>query len=154
LLIVDGLDQATRDRFRGLVDRRARRIPLQHIVGATSFGPAELVVGPGVFVPRPETEFLAEWAVGIADGAGIVTVVDLCSGSGALAIAVATMLPNARVWAVERSPEALEWLRRNVASAPPQVRDRIAVVAADVTDAAQMHATLPAGSVDVVVANP
>ncbi|MGC4962060.1 peptide chain release factor N(5)-glutamine methyltransferase [Gordonia sp. DT218] len=155
LIVVDGLDQDTRDRFRGLVTRRAMRIPLQHIVGAAAFGPAELAVGPGVFVPRPETEFLAEWAVGIAGRAGrTVTVVDLCSGSGALAIAIATMLPGARVWAVERSPNALEWLRRNVASASPEVRDRITVVAADVTDAAQIRAALPSRSVDVVVANP
>ncbi|MYR06091.1 peptide chain release factor N(5)-glutamine methyltransferase [Gordonia sp. SID5947] len=155
LLVADGLDDDTRARFRALVARRTMRIPLQHIVGTAAFGPAELAVGPGVFIPRPETELLAEWAVGIgARAGGTATIVDLCSGSGALAIAIATMLPTARLWAVERSPAALEWLRRNVASAPPGVADRITVVAADVTDVEQMRIGLPWGSVDVVVANP
>ncbi|AZG44757.1 peptide chain release factor N(5)-glutamine methyltransferase [Gordonia insulae] len=155
LLMMDALDDAARTAYRAAVTRRAQRIPLQHIIGTAAFGPAELAVGPGVFTPRPETEFLAEWACGAAGRIdGPASVVDLCSGSGALAIAIATMLPTARVRAVERSPVALEWLRGNVDRAAGSVRARVSVVAADVTDADRMRASIPTGSIDVVVANP
>ncbi|MEE3848716.1 peptide chain release factor N(5)-glutamine methyltransferase [Gordonia sp. LSe1-13] len=154
LLIVDTVDDAARARFHDAVQRRARRVPLQHIIGTAPFGPVELEVGPGVFTPRPETEFLAEWAARSLEGSGPARVVDLCSGSGALAIAVATMAPTAQVTAVERSPDALMWLRRNVERTPPAVAERISVIAADVTDVDRMCAIIPDRSVDVVVSNP
>ncbi|MFW0784221.1 peptide chain release factor N(5)-glutamine methyltransferase [Gordonia sp. CPCC 206044] len=153
LVLVDGLDEVQRSRFRAAVEQRAQRIPLQHIVGTAAFGPGELAVGPGVFVPRPETEFLAEWAQAQTRTTVEPVIVDLCSGSGALAIALAVLVPAARVYAVERSPDALEWLRHNVA-ASDAVADRITVVDADVTDPAQMSAVGLDGTVDVVVANP
>lgn len=154
LLVVDDLDDDVVHRFRAAVVRRAQRIPLQHIIGTASFGPAELSVGPGVFTPRPETEFLVEWALRALPEAGVVRVVDLCSGSGALAIAIAMLAPHTRVWAVERSADALEWLRRNVNDAPADVAGRITVVAADVTDPAALAEQIGPASVDVVVSNP
>ncbi|GAB88488.1 peptide chain release factor N(5)-glutamine methyltransferase [Gordonia rhizosphera] len=154
LAVIDTVDTDVRDRFRGAIERRSRRIPLQHIIGTAHFGPAELTVGPGVFIPRPETEFLLEWAAAQSSSLHRPAVVDLCSGSGALAIAVALMVPTARVHAVEKSPAALEWLRRNVSRAGAEVASRITVHAGDVTDLEQMRALLPVGAVDVVVANP
>ncbi|WP_262365813.1 peptide chain release factor N(5)-glutamine methyltransferase [Gordonia sp. OPL2] len=153
LVILDDLDESARSRFRAAVDSRCARIPLQHIVGTAAFGPAELAVGPGVFTPRPETEFLAEWAVIEARDISAPVVVDLCSGSGALAIAIASMIPGAGVTAVERSPSALEWLSRNVADAAGR-GVTVSVLAADVTDTDGMADAFPAGTVDVVVANP
>ncbi|MCZ0912540.1 peptide chain release factor N(5)-glutamine methyltransferase [Gordonia amicalis] len=155
LIVIDTVDDAHVREFRAAIDQRARRIPLQHIVGTAAFGPVELAVGPGVFIPRPETEFLLEWAVSAAATMPApLWIVDLCSGSGALAIAVATMVGSARVAAVEISDDALKWLRRNVSDAPEAVRERIDVFAADVTDAAQIGRVIPAGSVSVVVTNP
>jgi release factor glutamine methyltransferase len=111
-----------------LVARRAERVPLQHLTGAAPFYGLELEVGPGVFVPRFETELLVEWALARLGSAG--RVVDLCSGSGAIALAVATQRPDSEVYCVERSESALPWLRGNVDRLAPRVR----VVEADVRD--------------------
>lgn len=135
--------------YAQLVARRAAREPLQHITGSAPFYGVELAVGPGVFIPRPETEVLAQWAVQMLDDApSAPTVVDLGSGSGALAIAVARAVPAATVYAVERSHEAREYLRRNVEEHAPQVR----IVAGDMTDAHLLAER--DGSVDLVVSNP
>ncbi|MGW2094052.1 N5-glutamine methyltransferase family protein [Promicromonospora sukumoe] len=106
--------------FEALVARRAAREPLQHLTGRAPFRHLELAVGPGVFVPRPETEEVAQVAideaakvVGERGGAGAV-VVDLCTGSGAIALAVATEVPGARVHAVELDKDAHAWAERNV----------------------------------------
>lgn len=134
--------------FAAAVARRAEREPLQHILGEAPFGHLDLAVGPGVFIPRPETEVLADWGVRRLAGVAAPTVVDLCSGSGALALYVATLLPAARVIAVEKQVTALDWLRKNVASQAPQVE----VCAGDVTDPAllgELH-----GQVDLVLSNP
>lgn len=135
--------------YAQLVARRAAREPLQHITGSAPFYGVELAVGPGVFIPRPETEVLAQWAVQMLDDApSAPAVVDLGSGSGALAIAVARAVPAATVYAVERSHEAREYLRRNVEEHAPQVR----IVAGDMTDP---HLVAERdGSVDLVVSNP
>lgn len=156
LLIADDLSADAAARYRNLVDRRAQRIPLQHLTGSAAFGPLQLSVGPGVFVPRPETEWLLEWAVSGLSGAPAPVVVDLCSGSGALAIGVAALVPAARVFAVEKSPEAWEWLHRNIIDC--EVADRCVAVCADVTDVrtaldALMEAGLT-GPADLVVSNP
>lgn len=100
------------DQFEALVARRAQREPLQHIVGEAWFGPLTLKVGPGVFIPRPETEVLADWAVQQLSGGE--NVVDLCTGSGALAAYVATLVPTARVTAVELSPAAARYAQQNL----------------------------------------
>ena len=135
------------ERYTGLVARRAAREPLQHIIGTAPFYGVDLAVGPGVFIPRPETEVLAEWAVRkLIDAPSAPTVVDLGSGTGALAIAVARDRPDAIVYAVERSETARAYLQRNVEKQAPQVK----VVAGDMTDP-----ELLAGiSADVVVSNP
>ncbi|MCL2781904.1 MAG: methyltransferase, partial [Actinomycetia bacterium] len=138
------------DRVAPLVARRVAREPLQHILGTAAFRHIEVAVGPGVFVPRPETELLVDAvlpALRAAGGAARPPVaVDLCSGSGALALALADEAPSALVLAVERDPAALAWLRRNT------VGGAVRVVAGDACDPGLL-AELTAG-VDAVVANP
>ena len=124
---------------------RAQRVPLQHITGRAAFGPAHLQVGPGVFIPRPETESLLEWALA-QDLPPRPIIVDLCTGSGALAIALAASLPGARVIAVDDDATALEYARRNAADTTVQL------VAGDVTDPDLLPDLV--GMVDLVVANP
>lgn len=101
-----------------LVTRRAAREPLQHITGRAPFRGIELLVGPGVFVPRPETEQVAQFAIDalLANAEPEPIAVDLGTGSGAIAIALATEVPHSRVFAVEISEEAHAWAARNVAA--------------------------------------
>jgi release factor glutamine methyltransferase len=152
LAVVDPLTDEQHEELTAFVARRADREPLQHILGDTAFGPVSLAVGPGVFVPRPETELLLEWAVRACAQAGPTPrVVDLCSGSGALALGVAA-LTDATVVAVEKDTDALVWLRRNVTAAPEAWRRRVDVRAGDATT---LDWRVPAdGTVDVVVSNP
>lgn len=131
LALVDRLtrDQAT--TYDALVTRRAGREPLQHLTGTAAFRHLELQVGPGVFVPRPETELLAGWAIDrarelvLADGApggsGVV-VVDLCTGCGAIAKAVVTEVPETTVHAVELDEGAHAWAVRNLAGTGVDLR--------------------------------
>jgi release factor glutamine methyltransferase len=140
------VDDAARVRFDELVRRRAAREPLQHLTGEAPFRYALLLVGPGVFIPRPETELLVDAVLPALRPIPAPIVVDLCSGSGALAVAVAQEVPTARVVAVERSAAALPWLRRNSAGFA------IEVVAGDVADPALLADR--AGSVDAVLSNP
>lgn len=131
--------------------RRERREPLQHILGRAHFLDFEVAVGPGVFVPRPETEVLAQHAIthaqALAPGERGVHIVDLCSGSGVLAIALARAVPYADVSAVEISDDALPYLRENVSRMAPGV----AVSHQSVRDFGEGAS---ASSVDVIVANP
>lgn len=133
--------------YERLVEHRADRVPLQHLTGRVAFRRLELAVGPGVFTPRPETEVVAGLAIDAAlavDGAPVV--VDLCTGSGAIALAVADEVPTATVYAVELGRDAHAWAERNVATTALDVR----LVHGDATTA------LPEfdGTVDVVVSNP
>jgi release factor glutamine methyltransferase len=144
LALIDGVRDGEARRFTELVERRARRIPLQHLIGTAAFRHLELAVGEGVFVPRPETELLAGW--GIAHTAPGATVVDLGSGSGAIALSVAGEASPGWVIAVERSPAALAWLRRNTAGTA------VEVVEGDITDPDLL--TGLRGAVDVVLCNP
>ena len=146
LVVAGPLDPARQAELGRLVAARASRVPLQHLLGEAPFRHLTLAVGPGVFIPRPETELLVEWGLRMVGGAPLV--VDLCSGSGAIALSVAGERPSSEVYAVERAPEALTWLRRNVAALGPRVR----VVAGDVTDATLLS-TLD-GQVDLVLCNP
>ena len=130
-----------------LLKRRAAREPLQYLLGRAWFRHVEVAVGPGVFVPRPETELLVDavWPQLRAGGCAV----DLCSGSGALALALADEVPGLRVVAVEWEREALPWLRRNASGTPVEVAE------ADVTE----PFTAPplsemSGRVDAVVCNP
>ncbi|MCT1601734.1 peptide chain release factor N(5)-glutamine methyltransferase [Kocuria sp. p3-SID1433] len=111
-----------------LVARRAAREPLQHIVGTAPFRRLELQVGPGVFIPRPETELLVELLVerlreDLAQGQGRPVVVDLCTGSGAIAAAIADEVTHARVHAIELDPQALQWARRNLEGTRVDLRE-------------------------------
>ncbi|MDT7732331.1 MAG: release factor glutamine methyltransferase [Mycobacterium sp.] len=133
------------ERYDELVARRAKRVPLQHLTGTAAFGPVTVHVGPGVFIPRPETESLLEWAVAQRLSRRPV-IVDLCTGSGALAVALSTHWPDARVIGVDDSEDALAYARRNTAGTP------VELIQADVTQAALL-AELD-GQVDLVVANP
>ena len=116
LLLVEALDAEQAAAFTALVDRRAQRVPLQHLTGAVGFRRIELEVGPGVFVPRPETESVVQWAVDALAREGVETpwAVDLCTGSGTIAFALANEVPGATVHAVERDPGALAWTRRKL----------------------------------------
>jgi release factor glutamine methyltransferase len=133
------------DRYDDLIAARSRRVPLQYLTGSAPFGPVTVHVGPGVFIPRPETESMLEWAVAQPLSQRPV-IVDLCTGSGALALALSTHWPDARVIAVDDSEDALDYARRNVAGTP------VELIRADVTQ----PALLPEldGGVDLVVANP
>jgi release factor glutamine methyltransferase len=144
-------------RYHALVAARADRVPLQHLTGTAAFRRLELAVGPGVFVPRPETELLAGLGVDeatrlITGGAGDVLVVDLCTGSGAVALAVADEVPAARVVALEVDPAAVAWARRNVERLA--FGGRVDVRLGDVAGAARGTLADVAGRVDVVLANP
>lgn len=139
------LSEADAATLESLVEGRERREPLQHLTGRAPFRSLELAVGPGVFVPRPETEQVAQLAIDALRAAAEPEpiAIDLGSGSGAIALALATEVPHARVWAVENSPEAFPWTQRNVdeigapnlelvfgdlATALPELERRAAVV--------------------------
>jgi release factor glutamine methyltransferase len=109
------VDSSIIETLRELVSQRAARVPLQHLTGTASLGEIEVAVGPGVFIPRPETEVLLAWGLAALEGVPEPLVVDLCTGSGALALAVAHARPDAHVHAVECDPVALSWARRNAA---------------------------------------
>lgn len=144
LVLVEDLtpeDVAEMDR---LLDRRSTRVPLQHLTGRAWFRFVDLEVGPGVFVPRPETELLAGWAVEACAEIEAPVVVDLCTGSGAIAKAVAHEVPAARVHAVELDPDAHRWAERNLAGTGVDLRQGDMATAFDDLD----------GQVDVVVCNP
>jgi len=141
--------EGERAAFLIALERRAAREPLQHITGLAPFRSLELAVGPGVFVPRPETEFVAQLAIDalLAVPTAQPLAVDLGTGSGAIALALATEVPHAQVVAVERSPEAHAWAERNIRASGA---DNIRLVLGDLADA------LPEldGTVDVVASNP
>lgn len=111
------VNDAEREAFAAVIARRAAREPLQHITGTAPFRYMELLVGPGVFVPRPETEIVAQYAIDAlwAVAAPEPIAVDLGTGSGAIALAMATEVPHSRVVAVERSLDAHAWATKNVA---------------------------------------
>jgi len=164
-------------RFWEGIGRRAAREPLQHITGRAYFRYLELEVGPGVFVPRPETEVMTGWAIDRLREMDVAepVVVDLGTGSGAIALAIAQEVPRARVHAVEADPIARGWTEKNVArvaSAAPYTRGRVTLHSADFTgadftrsdltgaDFAGPSVTAPgalgelAGKADLVISNP
>lgn len=149
LLLRESVPTDVAERFRALVARREAREPLQHLTGTAGFRHLELVVGPGVFVPRPETELLAGWAVEQAAAVASTdhrapVVVDLCTGSGAVALSVATEVPLSTVHAVELDEQAVSWAARNLAGSGVDLRTG---------DMASSFGDLDA-TVDVVVSNP
>lgn len=149
LFRIDTVGDDLAARFDTLIERRAAREPLQHLTGAAFFRHVELAVGPGVFVPRPETELLAGWAIeharAVGDSAGRAPVViDLCTGSGAIAKSVADEVDGAEVHAVELDDSAHGWAERNLAGTGVDLRHGDMGTAFDDL----------AGTVDVVVCNP
>lgn len=145
LALLESPDAEFYDLFDAAVAARAQRIPLQHITGTAAFGPVRLEVGPGVFIPRPETEALLEWALAQPLPVDPV-IVDLCTGSGALAIALAAGRPDARVIAVDDDAAALSYAERNASSTG------VRLVNGDVTDPDLLPDLVNA--VDLLVANP
>ncbi len=152
LLTLRHVEDDDAGRFLDLVAQRADRVPLQHLTGRAPFRFLELAVGPGVFVPRPETEQLAGWVLERLAGAAQPVVVDLGAGSGALALSIAHEQPGARVTAVERDPGAIEWTRHNAAARAAAGDTPVEVIAGDMTDPALLRAL--DGAVDLVVSNP
>ena len=131
--------------YHQLINRRTSHEPLQYITGIAHFRNLDLEVGPGVLVPRPESELMVSYLLALIERrAGTVSVIDLGAGSGALAIALTTESDQVRVIAVENSGDAINWLHKNVAKYAPEMR----VVKADVKDA------LPGVKADFVIANP
>ncbi len=138
--------------FRALVERRATREPLQHLTGRAPFRHVEVEVGPGVFVPRPETEAMAGWVIeqvhrraGLAGAPQVV--LELCAGSGAISAAVADEAPDVELYALELDEGAFVYLDRNLASTTAAVR------LGDMAAAERIWPRL-VGACDVVVANP
>ena len=138
-------ESAIVDGYAQLVKRRCNHEPVQYLTGSAGFRNLDLAVGPGVLVPRPETEGLVEEVLKhIANLPGPVSVIDLGAGSGAMAISIATEAPNTHVIAVEKSVDAIEWLKQNVAFYDESIR----IVQGDVAE------VLEGVKCDVVVANP
>jgi release factor glutamine methyltransferase len=154
LPLVDAVEDGQADHFQTLINQRAQRIPLQHLTGRAHFRHLELEVGPGVFVPRPETEVMAGWAIeqlrpmvyAVARGTSrhLPVVVELGTGSGAIAKSIATELTGTRVYAVEVSEEAAAYASRNLSDTTVElcVQDMIGALP-------QLN-----GAVDLVIANP
>jgi release factor glutamine methyltransferase len=138
-------ESAIIDGYAELVQRRCNHEPVQYLTGTAAFRKLDLAVGPGVLVPRPETEGLVEEVLKhIANLSGPVSVIDLGAGSGAMAISIATEAPNTHVIAVDKSLDAIEWLKQNVAFYDESIR----IVQGDVAD------VLDGVKCDVIVANP
>jgi release factor glutamine methyltransferase len=161
LFLQDAVTDEQKVRVEQLLTRRLSRVPLQHLLGTTGFRRIEVEVGPGVFIPRPETELVTEAGIRelAAQPAGGRLGVELCAGSGAVAISLGVEVSGSRIHAVELSDEAVEWTRRNVAAHDTgltSVGSRVQVVHHDATTVADPGQPLAhlAGTVAVVVTNP
>ncbi len=143
-------------KFTELIEKRAQRIPLQHLTGQAFFRYLELEVGPGVFIPRPETELLVEAGlVELNKKSGAKLAVDLCAGSGAIALSLALESPNTTVNAVEVSTQAFVWLEKNVAAHSEQLARLNSTVITYNEDATNLNVLSALnGTVDVVLSNP
>lgn len=142
------------EKLESIVAAREDRIPLQHLTGVAPFRHLELRVGPGVFIPRPETEVLVERALHHVTSASAKPVVfDLCTGSAAIALAIATESPQTRVYAFEKDPYAAAWAKRNILTLAP---GRIDLIETDITTlVTDPPPKLPGErSVDLIVSNP
>lgn len=156
LSAIENLTSAQTEKFKELIEKRAQRIPVQHLTGQAFFRYLELAVGPGVFIPRPETELLVE--VGLAElnkQSGAKLAVDLCAGSGAIALSLALESPNTTVHAVEVSAQAFDWLEKNIWAHSEQLARLNSTVITyndDATDPKVLSSLN--GTVDVVLSNP
>ena len=152
LSMVPLVDPPVVDALRELVFRRAARVPLQHLTGTAALGAIEVAVGPGVFIPRPETEVLLAWGLTALENVQRPLVVDLCTGSGALALAVAHARPDAQVHAVELQPAALSWARHNADARAAAGDTPVVLYAGDVAEPGVLGAL--DGMADLVLCNP
>lgn len=150
-------EDAALKRFHTMVDRRSKREPLQHITGHAPFRYLDLKVGPGVFIPRPETELVVQEGIEWTTRHGMyrAKVVDLCAGSGAIGLAFATEVPGSEVWAVEKSERTAQWTRRNL----DETTKRYPAIAGnyhlEIADATQMPTLNQLdGTIDIVLTNP
>ncbi|MBN9544090.1 MAG: peptide chain release factor N(5)-glutamine methyltransferase [Alphaproteobacteria bacterium] len=138
--------QEEAEAFRAMIDRRVAREPVAYITGRKEFWSLEFTVGPGVLIPRPDTETLIETALSLfPDRAAPIAIADLGTGSGALLVAALKEFPQARGWGFERSPEALRYARANLEA--HGLGARAEILAADWTAA-------PAAGFDLVLSNP
>jgi release factor glutamine methyltransferase len=150
LRLAPDVSESVGDRVEALVRGREQRRPLQHLLGRAPYRHLEVAVGPGVFVPRPETEMLLDLAADALSAARVV--VDLCAGSGAVSLAVAQEFGPDVVVAAECAEPALAWLRRNAAERADAGDRPVRIEAVDATsDQALADLT---GTVDVVLSNP
>jgi len=123
MILQDPVSAEQRVAVEQMLTKRLTRVPLQHLVGSTGFRHLDIAVGPGVFIPRPETELVAEAAIRELAEQPVPSriAVDLCAGSGAIAIALGTEVDHSRVYAVELSDDAIGWTRRNVTAYDDQL---------------------------------
>ena len=152
LILQDSIDEEDRVHFERLMAKRLNRIPLQHLTGTAPFRHIELDVGPGVFIPRPETELVTEAAIRHLRACSNPRAFDLCSGSGAIALSLAYEVPGTHVTAVELSDQAIPYLRNNAERIETLVR--VEVVSADATDTTVQAFVSAIGTCDVVTCNP
>jgi release factor glutamine methyltransferase len=152
LALVPLVDPPVVEAMGRLVSQRAKRVPLQHLTGWAAMGGITVAVGPGVFVPRPETELLFAWGLSTVEGVRDPVIVDLCTGSGALALAMANARPDAVVSGVDSDAAALAWARRNAEYRAAAGDTPIRLYAGDVADRATLSDM--DGQVDLVLCNP
>jgi len=152
LPMVPLVDPPVIEALRKLVAERALRVPLQHLTGTAALGGVEVAVGPGVFVPRPETELLLIWGLALIEGVDAPLVVDLCTGSGVLALAITRARPDAEVHAVEADPIALSWARHNVDDRADAGDTRVRLHSGNVADPALLQEL--DGMAHLVLCNP
>lgn len=144
ILMLDEITEDQATQFRELISQRVEGTPLQHLTGTAYFRYIQVTVGPGVFVPRPETETMVGWAVDQLKTLNNPVVVELCTGSGAIAKALANEVPAAKIYAVENSEKAFEYAKRNLADTG------VELALADMVNAFEPLN----GTVDLVISNP
>jgi release factor glutamine methyltransferase len=158
MFLSDEADRLVSLRFEALLVKRAARVPVQHLLGEAPFRHLVLEVGPGVFVPRPETETVAELAIrALRSDAQERLAVDLCTGSGAIALSLAIEVPHSVVHAVELEEAAYDWAARNLVAHEAQLAaagSEVVLHRGDATLAHEGPLAALVGRVDVVVSNP
>ena len=152
LPLVPLVDPPVVEAIGQLVSLRAKRVPLQHLTGWAAVGNITVDVGEGVFTPRPETELLIEWGLKAISDTEHPVVVDLCTGSGAIALAIAHARPDAVVYAVDFDSKALAWARHNAEQRAEMGDSRIRLYSGDISDST-VFAELD-GLIDLVLCNP
>ncbi len=156
-MFVAKLDDSAANAFLVACKQRAKHVPLQYITGSWPFLELELTVGPGVLVPRPETETLCRVAAGLIQSIPRPAVLDLCAGTGAVGLGIQSLVPNVAATFVEKSPQAFQYLQNNITSCERAgtlcENSSFETLSADVLDTA-LPAKWPPAFFDLLVANP